>query len=351
MTELTAHRARWLLVLALASAACSRGTCADKPKPELAPPPPPPGPGRSGERQLTIDGYEALIYGPGPQATFADTSSVEHEAVAKLIPRLLAGARAATPPDPRAWQADAAAAGFLIEVWKVDGQPYWALREADGRVRGAGAYVFRVAPAEAGPTILLEAPHNFYDLGTGRIAAEMFFDPPAGVRPRALFTNTIHRYQLAPGNKKKRKHNPADVAHNPQHAFSIATEAFAIAAGGARVIQIHGFGSRTDEDDEGEVGSVAMVVSAGDEAGSSPLTAALGAALAGEFGAEVKRYPEDVRFLGATTNAQGRLLRKIAGSEFVHVEMSSDFRKKLADGAQARKKLGAILFNTNPARK
>ena len=349
MIEVTARHVRLLLVLLLTGTACSRGKCTDKPKSE--PPPPPPAASGSGERQLTIDGYEALVYGPGPQASFADTSSVEHEAIAKLIPRMLEGARAAKAPDPRAWQQDAAAAGLQIEVWKLEGQTYWALLEPSDRVRGAGAYIFRVAPPEPGPMILLQAPHNFYDMGTGRIAAEMFFDPPPGARSRALFTNTIHRYQLAPGDKKKRKHNPADIAHNPQHAFSIATEAFANAAGGARVIQIHGFGARTDDDGEGEPGSVAMVVSAGDEAGSSPLTAALAPALAAEFGSDVKRFPEDVKFLGATTNAQGRLLRKIDGSEFVHVEMSSDLRKRLLDSAQLRKKLAAILFNTNPVRK
>jgi hypothetical protein len=347
MTEAVVRNTRWVLVLALTSTACSRGKCTDKPKPA----PPPPAPGASGERQLTVEGYASLVYGPGPQASFAETSAAEHEAIAALIPRLLEGSRRAPPPDPRAWQADAAAVGLQIEVWKLGGQTYWALLEPSDRVRGAGAYVFRVAPAEAGPEILLQAPHNFYDLGTGRIAAEMFFDPPPGARPRALFTNTIHRYQLAPGNKRKRRHNPADVAHNPQHAFSIATEAFANAAGGARVIQIHGFGARTDEDDEGEPGDVAMVVSAGDEAGSSPLSGAIAAALAAEHGAGVKRFPEDVRFLGATTNAQGRLLRKIAGSELVHVEMSSDLRKQLTGSAAARRKLAAILFNTNPARR
>ena len=40
-------------------------------------------------------------------------------------------------------------------------------------------------------TILLEAPHNFYDVGTGRLAAELFFTKREGARPRALFTNTI----------------------------------------------------------------------------------------------------------------------------------------------------------------
>jgi hypothetical protein len=348
MTEATARHARWMLVVALTGTACSRTKCTDKPKVDPAPAPALAG---AAERPLTLDGYESLVYGPGPEATFADTTSSEHEAIAKLVPRLLEGARATPPPDPRAWQADAAAAGMQLEVWKIQGGTYWALIEQRDRVRGAGAYVFRVAPPEAGPTILLQAPHNFYDMGTGRLAAELFFGPAQGARPRALFTNTIHRYQLAPGNKKKRKHNPADVAHNPQHAFSIATEAFGLAAGPVRVIQLHGFGSRTDDDGEGEVGSVAMVVSAGDEGGSSPLSAALAAAFVAEFGPDVKRFPEDVRFLGATTNAQGRLLRKQGGADFVHVEMSSELRKRLADSAQLRGKLGAILFDTQPARK
>jgi len=348
MTDTSARHARWMLVFALTGTACSRTKCTDRPKPE---PPASPAQTTATERALTLDGYESLVYGPGPQATFADTSASEHEAIAKLIPRLLEGSRAAPPPDPRAWQAEAAGAGFQIEIWKLGGQTYWALIEQRDRVRGAGAYVFRVAPPEAGPMILLQAPHNFYDMGTGRLAAELFFGPAQGARPRALFTNTIHRYQLAPGDKKKRKHNPADIAHNPQHAFSIATEAFALAAGPVRVIQLHGFGSRSDDDDGGEVGNVAMVVSAGDESGSSPLTAALAAALAAELGPDVKRFPEDVRFLGATTNAQGRLLRRLDHADFVHIEMSAELRKRLADGAALRARLGAILFDTQPARK
>lgn len=328
-----------LSIVTLATiSACSR--CSENRVPSVQQPPLDPT-----ERALSIDGYEALVYGPGPDATFADTSAIEHETIAKLIPKLLEGSRTVPPPDPRAWQADAAPAGFHIEVWRIDNQTYWSLIESRDRARGAGAYVFRVAPREDGPAILLEAPHNFYDLGTGRLAAELFFASPPGARPRALFTNTIHRYQLAPGNRKRRDHNPADVAHNSQHAFSIATEAFAIAAGPARVIQLHGFGSRTD-DDGGEIGDVAMVVSSGQSSGSSPLTGALASALGGVFGADVKRFPEDVRFLGATTNAQGRMLRRLDDTAFVHIEMSADLRKRLAASATLRDSLGAIVFNT-----
>jgi hypothetical protein len=146
-------------------------------------------------------------------ASFHGTTAREHELIDKLIPRLLDGARAEPPPDPLAWQQDAAAADFKLEVWQIAGETYWALVEAAGKSRGAGAYIVRVGgSSETGPTILLEAPHNFYDVGTGRLAAELFFSKRDGARPRALFTNTIHRYQLAPGDKRKRKHNPADVA-------------------------------------------------------------------------------------------------------------------------------------------
>src|SRR6185436_15046612 len=142
MTDDLIHHVRWILVLILTSTACSRGKCTDRPKQEpLATTPP----AQAGERQLTIDGVEARVWGPGPQATFADTTTAEHEAIAKLIPRLLEGSRATPPADPRAFQADAGAGGFQIEVWKLEGQTYWALLEPSDRVHGAGAYIFRVA--------------------------------------------------------------------------------------------------------------------------------------------------------------------------------------------------------------
>lgn len=339
---------RWLIALIVTSTACSRGRCTDNKTPSIQPTAPA---GEVMTRKLAVEDYESVVYSAAPSATFAQTTAQEHEVLAKLVPNLLDGARSPKPPDPKVWNADAAAAGFEIQVWKINNETYWALVEAVGRSRGAGAYFFRVAPREDGPVILLQAPHNLYDMGTGKLAADLFFSPPPGFRPRAMFTNTIHRYQLAPGDKRKRRSNPADVAHNPEHGFTVATEAFAIAAGGARVIQLHGFGARSDEDDDGDVGTVTMVVSAGDDAGSSPLTGAMAEALAAAFGDGVKRFPEDVKFLGATTNVQGRALRKIENSDFVHVEMSADLRKRLTVDAASRQKLGSILFNTMPNRK
>ena len=301
---------------------------------------PTPAPKDGGERMLTIDQIEDEIWGAGPKATFVATTPAEVDVIQQLVPQLF---EATADANIDAWRTRAATAGFKLEKWRVGDDHYLALLEK--QVHGAGAYVFRVAPRADGPTILLEAPHNYFDVGTGPIAVKLFFTPRDGARPRALFTNTIHRYQLAPGDKKKRAHNPADIAHEPEHAFSIATVAFARAAGDTQVIQLHGFAPKADDDGDGEVGDIAAVVSAGNREGSSALSAGIAKSMTSIFGDGVKRYPEDVQVLGATTNAQGRLLRDVRGASFVHVEMSAAVRDKLRADGTVRAQLAAALFD------
>ena len=334
---------RLLLIIALGTA-CKSGPCKNE---RGAPVTPGSAPTTIAPRTLTLGDVERELYGAGPDASFAATTPTEHAAIAKLVPSLLDASFTGNTSALAAWNADAAAAGFRVEIWTIANGRYLALLEAAGRVRGAGAYLFRIAPRGDEPVILLQAPHAFHDVSTGTIAAALFFAARDGVRPRALFTNTIHRYQLAPGNKKKRKHNPADVAHNADHAFTIATEAFALAAGKARVIQIHGFAPRSDEDDaDGDTGAIGMVVSAGDTAGSSPISAAIAAAAKQAFGPDVKRFPEDVAILGATTNVQKRMLERTGRGEFVHVELSAVLRDKLVTDEETRRRFAAVLFDT-----
>jgi hypothetical protein len=359
-----------MIVLLAAGAACSGPSCAGAPV-QAAGKQPAKGKRHVSspmiQRTVTLDDVDRLVWRPGANATFAPTTIREREALKQLVPEILIGARAATPPDPQVWQPAANAAGFRIERWSVDDQPYWALVELPEQRRGAGAYIFRVAPvapaapgAEPASEILLEAPHAYFDVGTGLLGAELFFFPPPGARPRAFFTNTIHRYQSAPGKKLKQKNSPSDVAHNPEHGFNTATEAFVRTLGGrALVIQLHGFAGRPEDDDEGAdavakgvpaspapAGEIAMVVSSGDRFASSPRSGALAAALVKLFGKGVKRFPEDVRMLGATTNVQMRALANVHGAEFVHIEMSAETRKALAGDRELRGKLGTILFDT-----
>jgi hypothetical protein len=344
---------RLVFALFLALTACGDRRCAGSSSP---PPtrPTEPAPTSVVERKVSFDAMEKVIWGPGKDATFAQTTIAERELLTRLVPLLREGARAATPPNPSEWQGDATAAGFQIEDWQIGGQRYWALVEIPGRHRGAGAYFFRVAPAAEGEQdILLQAPHAYFDLGTGMLGARLFFSPPEGPRPRAFFTNTIHRYQSAPGVREKRLDSPSDVAHNPEHGYTAATVAYAQAAGRVRVLQLHGFAKVSDEDDSDEDGdsapSIEAVISAGDRAGSSPLSASLASGLGKTFGSEIRRYPEDVKKLGATTNVQGRMLRKIAGAQFVHIEMSPKLRSRLAKDIDDLRRFGAILFEPTRA--
>lgn len=297
-------------------------------------------------RELIIDDVGRYLWQTGKDSTYAPTTLEEREVLAGLVPVILAAAATTPPPDPTRWQADAVRAGMRLEVWTINGQVYWALVEPANARRGAGAYLFRTSalPEDDYPSILLEAPHADFDVGTGDIAARLFFDPPPGKRPRALFVNTIHRYQVQPGQRQKRADNPADVAHNPEHLFSAMTDAAAAALGRVVVIQLHGFADAVDDTDDARVPvGTQAVVSAGDKRGSTPTSKAIADEL-GRIFPGVRRFPEEVSALGATTNAQGRLLQARPAARFVHVEMSAELRKELRASPAKLRELGRILF-------
>lgn len=299
---------------------------------------------------------------------FVPKAPGQEEAFAEIIPALMATPPVAfaSTPDAMALAGRARSAGFALELWQVDSAWFWVLREQDDVRSGAGSYIFRAsideeeprrehepvrqdrAPGSA-PLVILQAPHSYFDLHTGDIAAAIFFgQAKSRVRIDALMVNSLHRYQQTAERRSKEASNPADVCHNPDHPFQHATALAAKAAGSrpAVFVQLHGFGERDreDEEDRGEQGDEddqerageqpveypAIIVSSGRKAGSSPLGMAVALALGNAFGRqEVRRYPEEIRFLGGTTNVQGRLLRKRKRTEFLHLEMSLALRKRL----------------------
>jgi len=318
---------RWMVLLA--AAACRTPCAAGAPAaPEMAV--------DIVQRRVSFDEIKDLVWKRGIDASYAPTTAREREAVATILPAMIAAAETGAPADP-AWAQTAARAGFRVEAWDVDGTTFWALVEV--APRGAGAYFVRAGAGDA--AVLLEAPHVYYDLLTEDIGIRLFFRLGAWRRPRAFFTNTLHRHQLEPGKRVRRTDSPADVAHNPDHLFTAATEAAARALRGATVIQLHGFGQSADD------GSVPagtdMVVSAGDPAGSSEASSARAAGLKKIFPG-VRRFPEEADVLGATTNVQMKALRGVPGSSFVHVEMSSPVRKALVADAAKRAAFGRVLL-------
>ncbi|MCA9541774.1 MAG: hypothetical protein KC620_22915, partial [Myxococcales bacterium] len=159
---------------------------------------------------------EALL-APGRKAKrFEPSTLIERAAVQTLIPvlaaRALAGDRQVA--DLRAL---AHGAEFEIDLWHVGEADFLAMHES--RPRGAGAFIFRLGPRDPAGEALLQAPHAYFDLHTGRIAAAMTFERE-GPHPRALMLNTVQRYQRGPPTAE----SPADVCHRPEHLFSRVTD-------------------------------------------------------------------------------------------------------------------------------
>lgn len=253
------------------------------------------------------------------EVTFAPTTLEEREAFSKLIPGIVAAAP--TGKLPRALVDLAGSVSFSLETEKEGDQTFWVLKEKRGHFHGAGAYVFRTGPAAE---TVIQAPHADFDLGTGTIGALMFANAPKEERPRVFMTNTVHRYKSHPLETKEDEDHPADVAHNPDHLFTVVTDLLARQMKTPRVIQLHGFGKSELPARE----DLAAVASSGTQ-DPTPWAAAIAALLKGQFGEGVKLYPKEAKVLGGTTNAQGRILRAYAGAKFLHLELSSDTRKQL----------------------
>lgn len=215
------------------------------------------------------------------------------------------------------------AAGYEVEAWEVAGRRYLAARERPERRGGGGALVVR-ADVPAGPAVLLQAPHAFHDLGTERIALDLFF-AAEDAWPRALFVNTIHRYLDLDGVKRKRDDAPADPCHNPGHLLALATAAAIEVLPDVEVLQLHGFDADRDDDPD----PPAAIVSGG-ERPPSPRARAVAEALRPALARRVALFGDDIDRLGATTNVQGQVARaRGAAARFVHIELAAGLRQEL----------------------
>ena len=299
-------------------------------------------PARVPIRDMTPEGIGAELW-PETRVSYVPMSAGDRERLGTLVAGLTAAARSGG--DVRALAARAREIGFRVEIWRVRGRVFWALLEARAQRRGAGAYLIRPGPHLGGqPEIVLQAPHVFFDLGTGHIAAALFFGWEGRGRARALFTNTVYRYagvedheasdatpglDSAPGTgaasdaatdpEEPETRAPADVAHAADHAFQAATEAIVRELGQVVVIQLHGFAERPTRPE--------IILSSGaDEIGALLPELATGLATIFE---RVLRYPAEFHELGGTKNVQGRMLALYPRAHFVHVELSARTRARL----------------------
>jgi hypothetical protein len=218
----------------------------------------------------------------------------------------------------------------VLELELVDardaGGALWVLREAGTRRAGDGLYVFR----PGGAPVCVQAPHTFFDEGTGDIALAVAAD----LRAVALFTNTVHRHAPVVAGAGE---SAADVAHAPRSLFRAATEGL-LGARPLPIIQLHGFGPSENL----PVDAVAVVADGAATRASNAPAVRLRSALAEALSGRVLLYGVDAVELGATTNVEGRAARE-AGAPFLHIEMN---RATRSDGARAAAALAGALRKT-----
>lgn len=213
------------------------------------------------------------------------------------------------------------------------------LREMDGIRRGGGVYVWRTRAGAAARPLVIQAPHSFFDAGTGAIARALFERTGAA----ALAINTVHRYQ---GKEKPpaTKIAPADVAHSERTYFQSFTIGTSRALGKAAYVQIHGY----DPDAHPELAGFDAVASKGDAAGVADATfdRLLGALGAVVGPGRIAVYGREARTLGATANVQGRYLNAYSDDAFYHLELSRPLRTRINADAAFRERFAEAFRRT-----
>jgi hypothetical protein len=272
---------------------------------------------------------------PAPDTVrFRPTTLEERLAFTVLVPTLLQSARTLrVPPEPLV--ALARRTGFELNTWTHGDDTLWVLQEPATQRRGAGAYIVRTGAASDD---VIQAPHAYFDVGTGPLALTLFACAPQGHRPRVFMTNTAHRYRSRAGAKPSDTDHPADVAHNPSHLFQHVTDLLARSLPSLRVFQVHGFGKEDEREREG----LSAVVSPGSRA-RSPWVRQVALRLGPLLGTGVRVYPDETQILGGTRNAQARLLQAYPRARFIHLELSASSRRALSSQEQVACMASALL--------
>ncbi len=190
---------------------------------------------------------------------------------------------------------------------------------------GGGLLVLRCGSESS---LIVQAPHSRYDLGTGDIAmsAVALGDVRGGM------WNTVHRYRAVPGEQPADRVHVGDVAHQATSLFHTATLAWAWADPTARFVQLHGFDARRSE-------ATAVLSSGREDRPPTPVRAPLATVL-GVPESAVLVFGLDQDDLGGTTNVQARALGAAPVPRFLHVELSRTTRETLE---QAPERVVAVV--------
>lgn len=212
---------------------------------------------------------------------------------------------------PQDFERDAAALGFDV---LVDEEAGWVVLQPSGDAAD-GLYVVRMSPVSR---VVVQAPHAWYDLKTGRLASLLFEEGTGQV----LMMNSGQRYAF----------DRADVAHRDDTFFQAFTLGAAMAMDQPLVVQLHGFA-----DENSRASAVLSPGSAlADPADLAASRRELSSLLSGR-----SKSGDAVPKLAGRTNSQGIALSSHA--RFLHLELSKKARTELAEDPETRQGLAELL--------
>ena len=268
--------------------------------------------------------FEAALEATALSSGYVAANSHKMARAEDLFDRVFAGA---VDPD---LQKGFQRLGFELTQVRIGGEVAFFVREAPDHGEGKGAYLVR----RSGRSALIQAPHRFKDLDSGKIAAQLVQENDV----RAAAWNTVPRSYTVDGATVS-----ADLAHIAVSYFNAFATAFARHYPGGRVVQLHGFAQEKRTTEAGRTASA--IISAGTKTPTDMargVAECLAKALLGET---VLLYPEQVQELGGTTNDNAKALRAIGFEHFLHVELSRELRRTLAGDVEARRALATSLMD------
>ena len=178
-----------------------------------------------------------------------------------------------------------------------------------------GFYVVRLTEQDP---VVVQAPHAWYDLKTGRLAS-LLFEEGVG---QVLMMNSGQRYAV----------ERADLAHHDDTYFQAFTIAAAQSLDQPLVVQLHGFA-----DENSRASTVLSPGSAlADPADLAASRKDLSSLLPGR-----SKSGDAVPKLAGRTNAQGIALSSHA--RFLHLELSKKARSELVEEPETRAELAEML--------
>ncbi|MGB7346942.1 MAG: hypothetical protein WBD20_22150 [Pirellulaceae bacterium] len=182
---------------------------------------------------------------------------------------------------------------------------------------GRGIYAIR---ATAELNLVLQAPHRFYDEGSGLIVRKLFHEHSV----RAAAWNSVHRRQV-------------DLAHCDDHYLNAFTRAVVTVERETKILQVHGFSpDKYAWTANSSAATAQVILSNGTKFPSRQVVSAAANLKSALDPKSVLLFPDEIDVLGGTTNRQGQQIRDLGSHGFVHVELAKDFRDRIIRDASVR---------------